>query len=59
MELKEVIPWAIAGVTILILCIFALIVFLKRKTIFRYINMKKLNFFPPVWSLFPGKTKTQ
>ena len=35
MEAKSIIGWAIGGVTLLILSIFALIVYLKRKTIFR------------------------
>ena len=51
MEMKTVIAWAIAGVTFLILSIFALIVFLKRKTIFRCTNTTKLVFFH-IWYIY-------
>ena len=39
MEMETLIAWSIAGVTLLILSIFALVVFLKRKTIFRFVSM--------------------
>ena len=47
MEAKSIIGWAIGGVTLLILSIFALIVYLKRKTIFRYKDLLKTDVIKP------------
>ena len=47
MEAKSIIGWAIGGVTLLILSIFALIVYLKRKTIFRCKDLAKTDVSAP------------